>query len=129
MLNYKRLFGEAVSESVRDYAEQNKLVRPGYWMARFVRNGPFVPMLIEWCDHEPGNPANILDTGPYLIAIVAGEHRDPIAAFCAHEKRPISRAEYLYQIADLAWCRQYKPDEPKLSPHRRIDPLKAALPF
>jgi hypothetical protein len=102
--------------------------QPGHWMVRLVRDGPEVPAKIERIDHEPGNPANKLDTGPVMFALIAGEPVDPLAIW--HSRgRPIDAVEYAYQLADYLWCRDHAPDEPKANPRAPIDPLSGKLPF
>lgn len=39
--------------------------RAGYWMVRYRRLCPFVAARIWLCDHEPGDPENLMDR-PYL---------------------------------------------------------------
>lgn len=131
-IKFKRLFAEAVQESVKDYADANHLVRPGYWMARFAKRSALIPAMIAECPHEPGNPENILDTGPILIAEIGGDEADPLDVYAAYEKRPISESEYCYRVADRAWAQQYAPSDPAAAPaRRRIDltKIQPVLPF
>ena len=37
---------------------------PGYWLVYPRRGARHVPARIWWCDHEPGNPENLLDRWP-----------------------------------------------------------------
>jgi len=102
--------------------------QPGHWMVRLVRGGPYVPAKIERINHEPGNPANKLDTGPVLLALIGGEPVDPLEIW--HRRgRAIGAAEYAYQLEDYLWCRAHAPDEPKANPRTPIDPLTGKLPF
>jgi hypothetical protein len=43
---------------------ENGKLKEGFWMVRVVRGGPFVASRIWLCDHEPGEPENIMDR-PY----------------------------------------------------------------
>ncbi|HZT90353.1 MAG TPA: hypothetical protein VFA12_20600 [Stellaceae bacterium] len=128
--NYKRLFGEAVSESIRDHTAEraHDLIKPGFYLVRLVKMGPLLPAKVEACNTEPGEPENVLDRGrPYFVAEIAGEAVDPLDVFCATDRREIGEAEFLYQSADLAWAREHAPQEAKAGhPRRRVDLNQAA---
>ena len=67
---------------------------PGHWMVRCCRRCPEVAARIWLCDHEPGEPANVLDQ-PYLQGQLGLDLTDPaeiwaMLEFC--EASPDARA-------------------------------------
>lgn len=40
-------------------------MKPGHWLVRVVQNGPWVAARLWLCNHEPGEPDNIIDRPPY----------------------------------------------------------------
>jgi hypothetical protein len=96
-------------------------------MVRWRRSTAEVPARIWWCPHEPGNPDNILEV-PILAAEIAAEPVDPVTVW-QMRKRPIDEAEYKFRIADQAWLRLARPDDPKVSPRARVDLKSMAPPF
>src|SRR5262249_8083999 len=100
---------------------------PGYWMVRLVRGGPEVPACIALMTvaDEPGNPRE--DRSSYLAAFIGGE---PVALSDVWERkgRPVTEAEYRFQLADAAWAKAHAPQEPKADPTRKID-LTALRPI
>lgn len=138
MPNYARLFGEAVTDSIRDYYhEHRELLVPGYWLIKFNKRGASIPARTYWCDHEPGNPNNLLDRWPllFLAGEIAGEVADPLTIFGARERVPIKprggltqEQEYRYQVADLRHARLYRPNEPAVTPRRRVNLQTAPIP-
>ena len=100
----------------------------GWWLVRRGRYTAEVPAAIWRIEHEPGNPGNILDTGPILLAAIAGEDADPLTIWMMR-KRPISEAEYRYRVADQAWLQRARPDDPKVSPRRAVDLSTMKAPF
>src|ERR1700680_1064727 len=71
--NFKRMFGEAVRDSVRDHADQNPEILKaacGYHLVRLVRGGPLVPAELWESNTEPDCPENVLDRSrPYFVAV------------------------------------------------------------
>jgi hypothetical protein len=141
--NYARLFAEAVDQSIRDYASDNpqemhRLAEQGYWLIQLGKNFPPIPARVWWCDHEPGNPENKLDTPPYLAAEIAGEPVDPLDVYAAVERRPIDKRplvpkeglsveqEYAYRVADLQHAQRWRPDDPLANPRRRVNLTRIA---
>jgi hypothetical protein len=102
--------------------------RPGYWLVRLVGDGPEVPaaLIYEQTLHEPLEPENVMDRSPQLVAYLAGRVVSWREVW-ERRGRPISRAEYDFQLADLRWAQAHAPAEPKASPTRPID-LKVAPP-
>jgi hypothetical protein len=125
--NYARLFGEAVQDSVRDYAAQNpETIRTGYFVGKLTRNGPDVPVWIGRIDHEPGNPENELDTGPIYIATIGTREADPLDAVLAINRWPqlsrkINREEHALLCAQMTWDQDFDPEAPLARPKRRVD--------
>jgi hypothetical protein len=119
---YGRLFREAVRESVADYAQQERLMRPGYWQIRLVKRGPILPARVWLCDHEPDNPENKLDTGPYFVAEIGGKPGDPLDVFTASYRKEITEeAQHQFELDDLLYARKWSPREAKAQhPYRRV---------
>ncbi len=88
-------------------------------MVRLRRDGPEMPAAIETCTHEPGNPDNKLDSGPILVANIGYEERDPIEVW-SMKGRPITEAEYRYEMARVAWVRDYQSDAPEAHPRTPV---------
>jgi len=131
--NFKRMFGEAVRDSVRDHADQNPEILKaacGYHLVRLVRGGPLVPAELWESNTEPDCPENVLDRSrPYFVAKIAGEDVDPLDVICAFERRPITEAEFKFRVADCTWTKAHSPEEPQANPKKRINLLTAPLPF
>jgi alkanesulfonate monooxygenase SsuD/methylene tetrahydromethanopterin reductase-like flavin-dependent oxidoreductase (luciferase family) len=97
-------------------------------MVRWRRHTAEVPAAIWRCPHEPGDPGNVLDTGPIWAAEIAGESADPVMVWTMR-KRPITPEEYRYRVADQAWLRRARPDDPKVAPRRPVDLSTMKAPF
>ncbi len=57
-----------------------KLPPRQHFLMRVRRDGPLVPAMLWWCDHDPADPANKLDRGRLSIyprAAIAGEEVEP----------------------------------------------------
>ena len=103
---------------------------PGYWLMKLGKGTVESPCSIqlEQTTHEPGNPENVMDRSPFLVARINGEPVD-IELVWERSGRAITKAEYLYHIADAEWLRQHQPDHPKANPTQKVDFLKVPLPF
>jgi hypothetical protein len=96
-------------------------ITPGYWLVRYHLRAPAVPAAIWWCEHEPGNPENIMDRG-YWAASIAGEPTSPHEVIACKDRRVISEREYRFYVADRIWAREYAPgDAAALHPRRQAD--------
>jgi hypothetical protein len=95
-------------------------IRCGYWMSRLVGGGPEMPACILLVDHEPGNPENVLDTGPILVAAIGLDDVEPYKVLAMRERREITEEEYDFQMQRLAWIRDYAPAEPEARPARAV---------
>jgi hypothetical protein len=95
----------------------------GFWMVRLARHAPEIPASIGQIDHEPGDPDNKLDTGPIFVANIGLRDVDPLRVWWLMRRRSITEAEHRYQIARLAWLRDYDGEAPELSPTSRVDLL------
>ena len=102
---------------------------PFYGRTRLVRGGPWVPaaLLRRCCCTIGGGDENAehdwteaCDRYPRLVAIVAGEVKDPLDPGAAWPWHPLSRAEHDYLVADMEWCRQWSPGSPLANPRRPV---------
>lgn len=115
-------------EMAREYAQ----IEPGYWLIRLVKGGPRVAARIWWVETvvDPDFPENRMDgtRSPFFAAEIDGAPADLITVWMGR-LQSISEQEYRFRVADSAWARQHKPDEPIANPRRRIDLMTAPLPF
>jgi hypothetical protein len=86
-----------------------------------VKGGPLLPASITRIDHEPGNPENLLDTGPIMIANIGYREADPLAVWVGRRERPLTKEEYRLRMAQLAWDRDFDPNSPAVQPRKRVD--------
>ena len=103
---------------------------PGFYKARLVRNGPWVPVQI-W-HGPPVDPVTgeTLDRSWRLRAQVGDDfNEDPheIWSYCAGH--PIDRAEFQWRLADREWCKFHAPEDPIANPYRKIDVSKLPPAF
>ena len=134
-----RLFAEAVSESARDYYHQNRhLMVPGYWVIRLRTGAPLIPARTYWCDHEPGDPENVLDRWPipFIAGEIAGDIADPLNIFGGRDRAPLEARggltidqEYAYRVADIRHAKRWRPLEPIANPTRRVMLSRMPIPF
>lgn len=91
--------------------------RPGYFRLKLVRHGPWVPATIRSCQHEPGEPENILDRPPYLVATIGDKDADPYTVWERGDR--ITEAEYRWRLALREWARGTR--QPEATPTRPAD--------
>jgi hypothetical protein len=96
---------------------------------KWRRNSAEVPAAIWRIEHEPGDPENVLDTGPIWVAAIAGEDVDPLTVWAGLRKRPITEAEYRYRLADQAWLRVARPTDPKVAHRQPVNLKTMRSPF
>jgi hypothetical protein len=117
-LNWKRLFGAAVRDSIVDYYEpRSAVIKPGFFLVRLGKGRPLVPARIWWCAHEPGNPENELEV-PFLEGEAAGKPYQP--ALIWSSGLPTTEAEYRFRMALHAHCVEHEPDAPEANPTRKV---------
>jgi hypothetical protein len=97
--------------------------------------------MIAIINHEPGNPDNVLSTGPVLYAEIDGNAVNPVLYAKIdgnlvdplrvwHTRgRVITEGDYRFMCARSAWCRAHAPEEPYADPTRKVDLSKVPLPF
>ncbi|MGH6740020.1 MAG: hypothetical protein ACREDY_13490, partial [Bradyrhizobium sp.] len=121
--------GAAVSRwSLQDRVDALRDVplAPGWWLARYHMRAPALPCMIELCDHEPGDPENKVDQ-PYFIAAINGRDCDPHEVVALKNHIAITPNHYRFLIAELAWSKQYAPEE--VASERKPDLMTALPPF
>ena len=121
---------EAKAETEADFRVRDedmpKLV--GYWMVRRGPGFPEVPAMVAGpLPHEPGEPDNLLDRSPLCMqhiyyAELAGEPCNPYAVAWCREMKPISRQEYNFQLARLAYNRKWRGLD--IKHNKRVDVTK-----
>lgn len=92
---------------------------PGYWMVRWKRGAPEMPAAIVECNHEPGNPENLLERS-ILVANHGWREVDPMEIW-TRKGRPITEAEYRFQLARAEYADAHAPDEPEAAPRTAVD--------
>lgn len=110
--------------------------RPGLWAVRLTKGGVEVAARIFWtaCPDcgavvEPGSwPPNIAERSPMLAAEINGE-AVMLDAVWLRRGRAISEAEYRWLLADRAWAKEHRPDDPAADPMRAVDRLTVKPPF
>ena len=95
---------------------------PGYWAVRLTRGGPLVPAAIVWerSTYEPDNPTNLLDRSAILTGYIGGKMVSPSEVW-ERKGKPITKAEYEFELKDAAWAKDFAPQEPKAQPERYVD--------
>jgi hypothetical protein len=119
-----------------------------FFLLRLVRNGPLMPVRFFDCAHEPGDPENPRDRWPTVIraAEIAGEWydpkarknsrdpfekdltEDPVAELEARQWAtaewkvavPIPAWRYKFLTAEIVYSREWRPNDPRLRPWRRV---------
>ncbi len=121
---------------------------PRYYLLRAVRYGPLVPARLRWLDHAPEDPeTNKLDRGRLSIVVcadIAGTEVEPeqimerlwsetdfrpgILPGHWRYPKPITEAEYHYQVARLRWAEAHRPEDAALRARRAVDPAAVPIP-
>ena len=135
-INFKRLFAEAVRDSIIDNYPRDK-IEPGYYLIRLGRERPLVvASRIYWRDFEPGDEANKLDRWPIpvLAGEMLGEYCDPVLVWTGRDRRRLTLPDdgrawtiegyYRYLCADADHARAWRPEEPVAAPYRQVDLTK-----
>lgn len=108
--------------------------RPGYWLARVVRNGPLVPVAIvkRAVPHEPGREWNVMGEetrSPTLVGMIGDEIVGPERIWHCSPEREIDATEFEFRRAELRWLERYRPDDPAGRPFEQVDPMTVPLQF
>lgn len=109
----------------------------GFYRARLVKNGPWVPARI-WrechCTVNGGDDnaahdwRDTCDRYPPLVAEVDGQLRNVVIVWPSLIGNAISKADFDFMTADAEWCRQNAPSEPIANPRQSVD-LKTQAPI
>ncbi len=100
----------------------------GHYKTRLVKGGVMIPVHIRrrctcsiggYVDHEH---TNLCDRWPLADALVNGKpaYLDEVWERAVWLVR-IARAEYEAMLADIIWCEQYAPADPKANVGRSVD--------
>lgn len=76
---------------------------------------------------EPGNPSNLCDRSPFLVAYINGTEV-PVEDVWTRRGRPISEKEYEFLIRDVDWARQHAPASSLAKPQERVDLRTVPVP-
>lgn len=125
MIDLARLWREAKEDAIADAVQSGQIkIEPGYWMVRIHLRAPEMPAMIQWREHEPSAPDNVMDRGHWAAAI-AGQDCDPSDVLRCKTRRAIDESTYRFLLADRAWASEYAPEDPAaLDPRRRADLTK-----
>ena len=99
----------------------------GYFKRRLVKGGPMVPCRI-WLDQPVDLGTGELIDDEQLLCEVNGAWADATEQWSWICGQPITRAEFDYLTASLAWSAKHAPDEPRANPRQPIDWLKVPAP-
>lgn len=92
----------------------------GWFRTRLVKAGPWVPARIWW--EQPIDPETGELTGPETLrCTVRLEQRDPFRVWTWLAGNPISRADYLRLVDEIARCEREDPTNPVLFPEQPIN--------
>ena len=94
---------------------------PGFWRFRLRKGAPEVVC----CIREVEEPEEDVwwEGNPCLAAYVLDEPA-PMEKVWTWRGEPITEAEYRYQCALVAHCREHEPEDPMAKPHRAVDLTK-----
>lgn len=100
----------------------------GWYRARLVRGGPWVPVRI-WMESPTDPETGELIADEFVRAEIDGREVDPAEVWiraCAH---PITEETFNYMRDAAAWDRRHDPAAPAANPHRAVDHLRTPIPF
>lgn len=104
----------------------------GYWLVRRGQGFPWCPAAILrlLTAYEPECPENRMEgtRSPFLAAFVSGEPVS-IAEVWERRGRPISRAEYQRQLAEMAANLRLNRYDPRFRPGDRVKLAALTIPF
>jgi hypothetical protein len=98
----------------------------GWFKRSMVKGGPFVPARI-WME-QPVDEAGDLIGDEVLRCEVHGKPRDPHEEWSWLCGNPISKQDFDYLTATMAWAKDNAPDEPMANPYQKIDWQKVPVP-
>lgn len=99
----------------------------GFYQRKLVQGGVFVPARI-WRDAEKDPFTGALTGRDILQCEVGGKARDPFAEWTRLAMKPIRKEAFNFEKADSDHAKLYRPNDPKATPHKPIDLLKAPAP-
>lgn len=101
----------------------------GYYLMRFTKDGPLVPVEIRMCVSKDPLTGEELDRSPVLHCFTGDQERDPYETWERCAGRPIPQNEFLYREAVAAWAKQFAPDDPHANPRKPVDLTKMKPAF
>lgn len=113
---------------------EDRTPRPGYWAARLAKNAPEIGIAILWeVTPDPYVPQNSMDRSPVVTGYINGKEVDcanwsPDHRLNTMRRRPITKAEYDWLLADRRWATAHEPESPEANPFRKIEKVKASPP-
>jgi hypothetical protein len=117
-LNFKRMFGEAISENIRDHSDRS-LIQCGYFRIRLGRNRPLV---------AARNYERPPDDGDTPAGEILGEPCDPVFVWTGRDRELLVAPEgytvegwYRFLCDDAGWAKENAPEEPIARPRRPVD--------
>lgn len=95
--------------------------KPGFYKARLVRNGIFVPVRIWWTGGDPDPETGDLTSDETLCGEIDGRRFDPNASDRHLFFDNITEAEYRFMVDDAAHAKAHRPNDAKTTPYESID--------
>lgn len=99
----------------------------GYYERRFVKLGPFVPCSI-WREAHHDSLTGEPTGKQVLLCSVDGKPADPWREWDRLPRHPIKIDRFSYLTADTAHAKQWRPGDPKATPHEPIDLASTPVP-
>ena len=95
---------------------------PGFWLMRLRKGAPEVPAAIKLIHtrYEPALPTNLMERSPFLAAFIRGEAVS-LSDVWERRGRPITEAEYEYQLRLSGWAKTTTERTPLAQPRETVD--------
>lgn len=125
-----------------------RMQKTTYYLIRERRDGPLVPARLQWLNHEPGEPSNLLDRGCLSVfpqVDIAGVYVEPerlLERLYSSDKfreaiaprhwkyaQPITESVYRVRLDRMRWAERNRPNDPTLRPRRKVDSDQVSINF
>lgn len=108
--------------------------QPGHWLIRETSGGARVPARI-WIERLPEHEGLPIDPWPNaetrilgIFAEVAGEEA-AVERVWTTRGEPIDAQRYAFEVADVKWLRENRPNDPRANPRKKVRLRDVELPF
>lgn len=101
--------------------------QPGWYLARMVRGGPFLPARL-FIEQEVCPDTGELLSDECLKCEINGQLRDPFEAWIWLANDPIEESAFNYLMARKSFAETFAPTEPAANPFQKVDWGKVPTP-